>query len=160
MQTFLPYPTVSDSALVLDDKRLNQQVNEALQIYKTLTGRSDAWGNHPAVKMWRGYTEALTFYHDRMLWEWLSRKDTRLINYFRTQSGQADIYKREFIFGDFVTLKFTWPWWIGNTKFHSVHRANLLRKFPEHYKQFGWDEEPLNGYLWPDYPGSFIDKTS
>lgn len=42
------------------------------------------------------------------------------------------------------------PWWLGKKKFHTHHRANLLRKDPEHYGRFGWKEEPQEGYWYPD----------
>jgi hypothetical protein len=42
------------------------------------------------------------------------------------------------------------PNWIGFEPFHSSHRANLLRKDPEHYARFGWMEDPEDPYLWLD----------
>ena len=53
MQTFLPFPDYIQSARALDYKRLGKQRVEALQILNTLTGRSEGWSQHPAVKMWR-----------------------------------------------------------------------------------------------------------
>ena len=29
------------------------------------------------------------------------------------------------------------------------HRANLLRKDPRYYEQFGWTEDPTAPYIWP-----------
>lgn len=47
------------------------------------------------------------------------------------------------------------PPWLGNKQFHSAHRAILLAKNYDWYKQFGWAEKPaekVNGkwpYVWP-----------
>jgi len=41
------------------------------------------------------------------------------------------------------------PGWVGLASFHASHRANLLRKEPEHYGQFGWTEDPSLPYVWP-----------
>lgn len=39
--------------------------------------------------------------------------------------------------------------WLGNEAFHASHRSNLLRKDPEHYKQFNWTEPNNLPYVWP-----------
>jgi hypothetical protein len=45
------------------------------------------------------------------------------------------------------------PPWLGNEDFHRSHRSNLLRKYPEHYRQF-WPDEPDNlPYFWPTKEG-------
>lgn len=59
MQTFLPYSSFSKSASVLDNKRLGKQRVECLQILKALSDPAYGWQNHPAVKMWKGYTDRL-----------------------------------------------------------------------------------------------------
>lgn len=60
MQTFLPYPSFTLSAICLDNKRLNKQILECDQILNALApGSTSGWRNHPAVKMWRGYEPAL-----------------------------------------------------------------------------------------------------
>ena len=38
--------------------------------------------------------------------------------------------------------------WLGNEKFHSSHRANLLRKDFLYYSQFEWSENPESPYVW------------
>jgi hypothetical protein len=62
MQTFLPYPDFSGSALVLDVKRLGKQRVEAIQVLRGLVVPGYGWPHHPAVKMWQGYEEALVRY--------------------------------------------------------------------------------------------------
>lgn len=62
MQTFLPYASFSESAKVLDDKRLNKQIVEAYQILKAITLPDYGWQNHPVVNMWRENELALLSY--------------------------------------------------------------------------------------------------
>ena len=42
------------------------------------------------------------------------------------------------------------PDWLGNERFHSSHRANLLRKDSEYYSKQGWSEDSTNPYAWFD----------
>lgn len=80
MQTFLPYPSFTESAKVLDMKRLGKQRVECKQIINALEGTSKGWQNHPAAIMWRGYLPALAEYGLVICEEWVSRgyKDTLL----------------------------------------------------------------------------------
>jgi hypothetical protein len=71
MQTFLPYPDFMKSAECLDSQRLGKQRVEAFQIWQTLTDQSDGWKNHPAIKMWKGYEDALLRYLDCCVWQWI-----------------------------------------------------------------------------------------
>lgn len=138
MQTFLPYPDFEKSARCLDYRRLGKQRVEAWQILQTIIGNSDGWRNHPAVKMWRNNIDALCAYGRAMCREWISRgyKDS-MLNRF-TPFDQT-----------FIGEMYILPKWFGNEDFHSAHRAALLKKHPEHYKQFGWKEEPKIDYFWP-----------
>lgn len=139
MQTFLPVvidklPMLScaSSAKVLDRQRLGKQRVEAWQIYRTLMGESSGWRNHPAVRMWRGYESALSVYGRIMCVEWAAR-------------GYVDnLFSR---FPQTWSEKF--PDWMWDPAFSASHRANLLRKKPEWYGQFGWIEDPSLPYVWP-----------
>jgi hypothetical protein len=131
LQTFLPYPNFANSAAVLDRQRLNKQVLEARQILSAIQN-GGGWRNHPAVKQWRGYENALRFYHDVMLREWLRR------GYKTTQSQYLPAH------ADIVM-----PPWLGGEAYHASHRSMLLAKMPVHYAQFGWEEEPGGPYIWP-----------
>lgn len=62
MQTFLMWRNYAFSMLHLDPRRLFKQRLEAEGILREITGRSDRWKNHPAVRMWKGYAPALTGY--------------------------------------------------------------------------------------------------
>lgn len=136
MQTFLPYKNFVRTATVLDMQRLGKQRVEAWQILRTLTGQSDGWRNHPAVKMWRGYDNELAFYGICICEEWISRgyKDSLLpkfVDYF-----DQDIYEP--------------PPWLDNQQLHISHRSNLVRKLPKHYRKY-WRRVPDDlPYVWPN----------
>ena len=96
------------------------------------------WGNHPATKMWMGYEWALMSYQTVMCNEWTSR-------------GYNDtcLEKTQLLFNHFGMMPPEMPPWLGQKRFHTMHRANLLRKDPEFYGKFNWPEEPAEGYFWP-----------
>jgi Pyrimidine dimer DNA glycosylase len=134
MQTFLPYPDFIKSAACLDRKRLGKQRVEVIQILAALNNPNYGWQNHPAVKMWRGHSSALAIYGMAMCSEWTNR------GYADTCYDRIRWYRRP---------KAQLPSWMGNEAFHASHRANLLRKDPLHYHQFGWAEDPAMPYVWP-----------
>ena len=72
MQTFLPYSDFVNISKVLDYKRLGKQRVEARQILNTILN-GGGWSNHPAIKMWRGYENALILYSNIMIKEWILR---------------------------------------------------------------------------------------
>jgi hypothetical protein len=165
MQTFLVSPNFAESASVLDNKRLGKQRVECLQILQTLAfgpyqlwdhtikkwipaiekeynarkfthARKTPWYNHPAVRMWRGHTNALAHYGQVICEEWCKRgfKDActdKIAAFFTANEAGND------------------PVFIGNPDFHASHRSNLLRKDPDHYSQFGWTEPNNLPYIWP-----------
>jgi hypothetical protein len=137
MQTFLPYRNFESSARVLDRQRLGKQRVETLQIMKALA-TNQGWVNHPVTKMWRGYEFTLMSYQQAICDEWTKRgyNDTCLE---KTREYFALIQDR--------TPRV--PPWLGLRKFHAAHRANLLRKSPTHYNQYGWKEKPAEGYWYP-----------
>jgi hypothetical protein len=136
MQTFLPYSDFKKSAECLDNKRLGKQRLEALQILNTLTGKSKGWANHPAVQQWKGYEGALSYYGWIMCVEWIRRGFNSAIH---------DKFC-PFLYGEL-------PIWLGNEKYHSAIRANLLRKDPVWYGKWGWTEDPATPYFWPSKEG-------
>lgn len=136
MQTFVPYPDFYESARVLDYRRLGKQRVETLQILNSLTGLGKyGWKNHPATKMWLGHENGLIAYGIAMCETWVDMgyKDTCLQKI--ASLGDADPSDL--------------PSWWGDDRVHSSHRSNLLRKFPEHYAQFGWSDDPASPYVWP-----------
>lgn len=129
MQTFLPYPSFTQSAKCLDRQRLGKQRVEVLQILKTLRDGS-RWENHPAVRMWRDFELTLIDYGTAVCIEWLTR------GYRDTCADKIAAFVDDFVIGRRYT-----PHWLGDEDFHLSHRSNLIRKLPEHY-----------GTLWPDVP--------
>ncbi|MFA5234796.1 MAG: pyrimidine dimer DNA glycosylase/endonuclease V [Sulfurimonas sp.] len=130
LQTFLPYPDLKQSAMCLDWQRLNKQRLESMQIVDTLRCGSK-WKSHPAVRMWAGYELALETYMNCCIQEWIRRG-------YRNNMKLAN-----------VPTKVQLPPWFGNPTFHSSHRSNLLRKYPEWYGKYGWTESPDLPYFWP-----------
>ena len=138
MQTFLPHESFEKSAQVLDWRRLGKQRVEGMQIINAITGKKrkdgkpyKGWINHPCSVMWKDYVPALKHYTNVFIQEWINRG-----------------YNNNMEFYD--TGKIIMPDWIGNEKFHSSHRANLLRKDFDYYSQFGWTENPERPYVWHD----------
>ena len=139
MQTFIPYgDDFTANAKVLDRQRLGKQRVEGLQILYTLTGVSTGWRNHPAVKAWVGHEELLAHYVFAMCDEWTGRgyKDTcrdKVRSLFVTISDLADLPR----FG-----------WLVDPEVALSHRANLVRKLPEHYGVLWADIDPSTPYKW------------
>ena len=135
MNTFLPYPSFSACAAVLDNKRLNKQIVEA---YQMINGQ---WPNHPCSKMWANNIKELKFYFDCCLDSWKNsrKKQHKFEFYYLDHDGE-------------------YPKWINNTLIFLTHRVNLLRKDFEWYSQFNWEYEIQNlvtfpeGYFWPVGP--------
>ena len=134
MQTFLPYPDFNRSAACLDYRRLGKQRLEAKTILNILDGKtaSNAWRNHPAVLMWQGREDALREYYNACRTEWIARG-----------------YRNTMLPEPLPAAPAAKPWWFGMERFHAAHRANLLRKDPVYYGQFGWEEDPAMDYWWP-----------
>lgn len=112
-----------------------------MQILKALSGcYNKAWINHPCVKMWQGYEVLLELYYNVCInvWKYRGHKNTMLLIAI---SPDISIDK-------YWYQKIIWPDWWGS-KIHSTHRAALLAKNYEYYKQFNWTEEPKIDYYWP-----------
>jgi len=133
MQTFLPYPNIEKSLKVLDDKRLGKQRVEAYQILNILLKRTrkKGWKNHPAVRMWRKYPNALKLYFNKSLEEWIKRGYKNNMKFEKTRGRTV------------------FPKWFGNKEFHASHKINLLRKNQKHYSKFKWKEKDNLPYIWP-----------
>lgn len=130
VQTFLPYPDLRRSAACLDTRRLGKQRVEAYQLLRVLQGLTRGWANHPAARMWRGHEAALGAYMNACIDEWVGRG-------YRNTMVKVRV------------SRYRLPAWFGDDPFHASHRANLLRKDPAWYRQFGWSEDPTSPYVWP-----------
>lgn len=134
MQTFIPYSSFAKSILCLDYKRLGKQRVEAKQILDILLKRtkSKAWINHPAVKMWKGYEEALKVYYNFCIFRW------KMLDYKNTMKYEKVNVE-----------KLIWPKWLNNKYFVDSHKSNLLRKDPEFYSKYNWNVPDNLPYIWP-----------
>ena len=141
MQTFLPYPNLKKSLKALDSRRLGKQRVEAFQILNILLNRTNkkGWRNHPAVKMWRGYENALKLYLNKAIKLWIAK-------------GFRNTMKLEKIEGKIIL-----PKWFGNKEFHNSHKSNLLRKNPEHYFEFSKEVSNDLEYIWPCKDPKFLN---
>lgn len=144
MQTFLAHATYGTSAQVLDLQRLGKQIIEAGQILRALTDPDYGWQNHPATKMWRGHRGSLLAYATAMHDEWRERRGKDHAAYGNVVRW---LDERDALPGGDEYLR---PSWLGDDRVHESHKANLLRKDPDHYGQFGWDVDPAEGYVWPE----------
>lgn len=150
MQTFLPYSDMQRSLSCLDDKRLGKQRVETHQILKVLLKRPKldgkpykGWLNHPCVVMWKDNIPALKKYYNLSIQEWISRG-----------------FKNTMLLEEYQENEYCLPNWFGNEKFHSSHRANLLKKHPEFYSKYEWSENPLEPYVWLDKDGKWYEQHS
>lgn len=134
MQTFLPYKDFEETARVLDWRRLGKQRVEADQILNIVSGKTKklGWRNHPAVKIWVGYEEALVIYRNTIIREWIRRG-----------------YKNNMVILPEKNIKdVSLPDLIGVDEYHLSHQSNLLRKDPEYYGRFFVGVSPDAEYLW------------
>lgn len=147
MQTFLPWPCFAASAATLDDRRLGKQRVEALQVLRALTYPGYGWQHHPAVRMWRGHTQAIAAYGVAVCAEWVARErsDTcdATIRADLTAAGHELRSQDELATGDLL------PAWLGDDRLHRSHRSALLTKMPEHYGPLFPDDVPGLPYFWP-----------
>lgn len=152
MQTFLPAMTFTESARLLDNKRLGKQRVETLQIMGVLTKlkwdkesetvvehEPKGWANHPVAKMWRGYEPALMEYQVAICDHWTSLgfKDTCL------EKTRA-IFEASPMAKDPVVLP---PWY--EPELVESHKSALLYKDEEFYSRFDWGVEAKYEYKWP-----------
>ncbi len=116
MQTFLPYSDFARCARVLDDKRLRNQVKECDQIREACVNPEGPWGQHPIVRMWRGHEDWLDFYKACCLCEGSRRREEWCTDAKPPLTSP--------------------PIWLGDPRLHISHRANLVRKDPDHYSEY------------------------
>ena len=89
------------------------------------------WSNHPVVRMWSVFENALKMYSNAMVEEWVRR------GYL----NNLEIY-------DLDECEIISPWWLGIEELHASHRAALLAKDYRHYSEYGWLESPRINYVW------------
>jgi len=137
VNTFIVNESFEVSADNLDNKRLGKQRVEAKQIidiliyydeYKEIPKKG--FSNHPAVKMWKGYTNALKLYCNVMINKWISRGFKNTMTIYELPEN--------------IEL----PWWVNFEPLHLSHKASLNRKDPNFYKFKNLGDYINKGYLW------------
>jgi hypothetical protein len=129
VQVFLPHKNFTESARVLDQKRLVKQLLEGRQILAAIAGDSKGWVNHPATKMFRNSPNTLVAYLHAIATEMGMRG-------YKWENNWSFIEKyaqqlRNFDFGK--------PSWMHGAEFDKViitHQANLYLKAPDFYPQY------------------------
>ncbi|MFG2621219.1 MSMEG_6728 family protein [Streptomyces sp. NPDC048507] len=149
MQTFLPFASFEATAGVLDARRLGKQRVEALQVLRGLTVAGYGWRNHPAVRMWAGYEEALVRYGLDVCGAWTAggRADTCAATLRRDYGAWrpgGGVRTREQLARDGEL-----PPWLGARDFHRSHRSALVRKDPAFYRELFPGVPDDLPYVWP-----------
>lgn len=144
VNTFILSSDNNETARLLRQPHLVKQITEGFQILSILEGTNKGKGfvNHPAVKMWEGYTEGLKDYIYCMMKEAKRRE-------YKVNSDKMKSIKQE------ETPEF--PNWFYNKRMHECHRAMLCHKHPEYLEIFEKAEYEINtehykgkyGYIWP-----------
>jgi hypothetical protein len=80
--------------------------------------------------MWREYEPALYEYGRIVCGEWRNR-------------GFVDN-----LYDKFPVEQIVIPAWLGDMRLHTSHQANLVRKFPEHYREHFPDVDETMPYFW------------
>jgi hypothetical protein len=133
MMTFLVHGDFIINAQLLENLRLGKQRIESVQIINAIANGKGGWKNHPIVKAWKNHVQALKYYTNCIINEWVRRGHKNTIPLYELDE------------------KFEFPWWASWERLHQSHRAMLLRKNPFYYKDtFEVIEEYNNfGYIWP-----------
>ncbi|MFH9013015.1 MSMEG_6728 family protein [Streptomyces sp. NPDC017943] len=150
MQTFLPYADFEETALALDRRRLGKQRVETLQVLRGLVVPGYGWRNHPAVRMWIGYEEALVRYGLEICRVWRDRghQDTcaaTMVADLAAARPHAPIRDQSALAAEGEL-----PPWLGDGPFHRSHRSALVRKDPETYAELFPGVPDDLPYVWPD----------
>lgn len=115
MQVFVPYPEPIKVVECLDHSRRNKQLIEVKQILAAIDGKSEAWKNHPVVKMYAPYREWLDRY--RLCFDhWISGRESTAAWW----SNHADLIRPDFL----------------TEAFCDQHKRRLYTKAPNFYKDF------------------------
>jgi hypothetical protein len=148
MQTFLPYADFERTARALDPKRLGKQRVECIQVVRGLTRSDYGWRHHPAVKMWKGYEEALGRYSFTCCEVWVERgfADTcaATIGIDLRDAGVTAVRTQPEL-----ARAGALPPWLGDPAFHRSHQSALVRKDPEFYGSMFPDVPEDLEYVWP-----------
>lgn len=160
----------------LDRRRLNKQKVEASQILRAFhceggeegdgegegeKEKRKGWVNHPAVKMWVGYPNALKYYFNAISTECVRRgfKNNMPLYEFTEEQLRGGIqyqtvedFLKHGVPVEASTTQILFPWWFQWRPLQFSHQASLLRKDPAYYGELFLrvpDEYTNTGYVWP-----------
>ena len=156
MQVFLPESDFDIAAQQLDTKRLVKQLLEGRQIMTILVGesKSNAWRNHPAVRMFDGHPIALYNYLAAIRKE-MERRE------YKWEKNWHEIERM----AEGITYTGLPNWMVDEDTFYHVlttHRGRLYEKAPELYPQYRAEYEIYQNYVccpgkctyyWPTHLG-------
>ena len=131
MQVFLPERDFYAAASVLDQKRLVKQLLEGRQIMNILVGesKSNAWKNHPAVRMFAGHHSALYVHLAAIRYEMQKRG-------YKWENNWSEIERMM----KNNMQPFSLPGWMKDERTVAsvviTHRGRLYEKAPELYPQY------------------------
>lgn len=86
MQIFLPYKDIIKVAECLDKRRLHKQIIECKQIIKAITGESEAWKNHPIVKMYSNNLDFVKAYLNFLQIYWNDEYEIGELDYLNNKA--------------------------------------------------------------------------
>jgi hypothetical protein len=122
-----------ETAMELDPKRLNRQIQETKIILAALNG-AKAWSNHPCVLQYRGYEKWLEIYKG-ILMSYEKGEFTAILH-----NMYVDKYR---------------PAW-HTQEYYDQMKRRLYTKDPEHYKQWAHLGESQENWYWSEKEGAFI----
>lgn len=134
MQVFVPYANPNKTAKVLDNRRLNKQIIECIQILSANTGIDVDWKipkyvyNHPNTLLWKDGSRYLIKYCHTLIFEYSIRtrkkhKCLDIIYKFIQLTAHLDYSKYD-------NLKHLTP------EFCKMHQQKLLEKDYEYYSKY------------------------
>ena len=133
MQLYLPYPDFEKSVQCLTTNHLNR-VRTNCQLMAKAFLEPSRWCYHPSFKAWKPYYKAFQYYHDCVVKEWIGRGfNTKAVLFGAPKPERKDM-----------------PWFIGNDRYHSSMRSNLIRLNFTYKERCEWVEDGKQPYLWPN----------
>ena len=173
VNTFIVVPDPYTNAKYLDRNRLNSQRREAKMIIDVLEKIDYAvanglpldysllpWGNHPATKMWVGYTNPLKVYYNCIVKRWIELGYENNMPLYEIDENQYHVVPCYFdgvrTYFNGVFDQYAFPPWFSFPPFYMSHRAALFLKDPVFYSNlYTEDLKPYltRGYLWPKNNG-------
>ena len=126
MQTFLPYPSFSESSQVLRTPDLGTQRTENFLILRAIFEDRDWSSRHPVVDQWRGYEWLLMQYQLAICAEWVSRgREDKTLR--KTQR----LYQMHC-----PPISPGLPEWLGDESYHQEQQERLLNRNRKHYSRY------------------------